>query len=611
MTISYAPGGYGTPNDGVIGDIPAGTALTFGIPQENTNFLQTGTVGAVTGSDGDPFTFNYEFGQSALVESQQLGVPIEGAAVPGANETFATDQNILPYYQSVAPTSTTPGYTGFLTGGWTGVGSGYPSAIGYMSPSALDQGAVYIAPNMTFDFTEIQYEGKTAAQADADWAAQMSSLTANAAGTPVLVLPIHDYGVTGWNTTTDTATGSLFVTQMYTNVIAQAYADNYEFVTLEDLASRIAAEQKASINYTTVGNTITATITPDPTAPDVGEMALNVINGGTDVIQNVTNWYAYNSQELFVPRNGGTFVINLGTTQGNVTHIASLPMRADLLSVTGDGLNLAFSVNGEGDVLIDLGQVGNDVPVVTGASISNLVGNQLTLSLTGLGEHDVTLDMVAPPTEVVSTVALSADTGASATDFITDVAAQTITGTLSAPLVAGDVVEVSVDDGNTWQAATAATGATTFSLAGVTLLTGSNTLLAEVVAGRHSQYAFVAGLRARHHAARRSLNPGSDCGVGQRCVPYGRHHQRHHADLHWHGRGRHYRHPLRRHYRGRHRHCHVGGGLDHHHDVNPGERRPEHHRQGDGYWRATSAPRREPCWSPSTPRRPPLPQPRF
>ena len=118
--------------------IPAGTTLTFSIPAENTNFLQTGTVGAVTGSVGDPFTYDYEFNQSKLLEQTNLGTAIYGAAIPGANETFATDQNILPYFQSVAATATTPGYTGYLTGGWTGIGSGYPSAIGYMSPSATD-----------------------------------------------------------------------------------------------------------------------------------------------------------------------------------------------------------------------------------------------------------------------------------------------------------------------------------------------------------------------------------------------------------------------------------------------------------------------------------------
>ena len=160
-------------------------------------------------------------------------------------------------------------------------------------------------------------------------------------------------------------------------------------MTLEELASRIAAQEKAHIDYTTSGNTITATVTPDPTAPDLGAMALDVVNGGTQVIQSVTNWYAYNSQELFLPANGGSFTINLGTTQDDVTHIASLPMRGDLLSVTGDGRNLSFSMVGDGNVLVDL--AGTDTPLVTGATIVSQVGDQLTLGLTGLGQHDVSV----------------------------------------------------------------------------------------------------------------------------------------------------------------------------------------------------------------------------
>jgi serralysin len=465
LTLSYVPGGYGTANLGVLGDIPPGTTLTFGIPTENTNFLQTGT---------GPFTYDYEFNQSKLIEQTQLGHPIFGAAVPGAPETYATAQSILAYYQSVAATATTPGYTGYVTGGWTGVGAGYPGAIGYMSPTS--QGSVYIAPNITFDFTEIQYQGKTVAQAGADWAAQFNAIAANTAGTPIVVWPIHDYGATAWVTPGSTEL-SPYTTQMYTDFIALAAGKGYEFVTLEDLASRIVAQQKAQIDYTTVGNTITATVTPDPTAPDVGEMSLNVVNGSTNVIQNVTNWYAYNTQELFLPRNGGSFTINLGATQDDVTHIASLPMRGDLLSVTGNGLDLSFSMVGEGDVIIDLG--GTSIPVVTGATVVSLVRDQLDLRLTGLGQHDVAVHLLAPPTEVVSTVLFSADTGSSVTDFVTNVVAQTISGTLSSALATGDVVKVSLDNGITWLTASAAVGATAFSLSGVTL-TGSGTLIARV-----------------------------------------------------------------------------------------------------------------------------------
>jgi hypothetical protein len=286
---------------------------------------------------------------------------------------------------------------------------------------------VYLAPNITFDFTEIGYEKKTIAQAEADWTAQFNAINANAAGTPVVVWPFHDYGAAAWNTDTQTDTGSGYSTQMYTDFIAQAYNAGYEFVTLEDLASRIAAQQKAHINYTTTGNAIAATVTPDPSAPNLGAMALKVINGGTEVIQNVTNWYAYNSQELFLPNNGGSFTINLGTTQDVVTHIASLPMRCDLLSCTGNGLDLKFSVVGDGQVVVDLGNLGSQTPVVTGATSYSLSGNVLDLSLVGLGQHDITIGTtLSAPTPVL---AAASDSGPSNSDDYTNVTLPTFTGT--------------------------------------------------------------------------------------------------------------------------------------------------------------------------------------
>ena len=49
-------------NDGALGDIPAGTTLTFSIPAENTNFLQTATTAnPVLSAAGNPFTYDYEF----------------------------------------------------------------------------------------------------------------------------------------------------------------------------------------------------------------------------------------------------------------------------------------------------------------------------------------------------------------------------------------------------------------------------------------------------------------------------------------------------------------------------------------------------------------------
>jgi hypothetical protein len=306
---------------------------------ENTNTLY---VTPPANGSAPNWTFNYEFGQSKTIEQQNLGITIAGAAVPGANDTVATAQQIEQYYQSVAG-----GLTGYVNGGWTGVGSGAPNAFGYLTPS--DTGSVYIAPNITFDFTEVQFDNKTAAQALTDWETLFNQLSDNSQ-VPVIVWPWHDYGPTDWNTS-GTGTPPGYTEAMYTNFIAYAYNAGYEFVTSEDLAARIAAQQKATLSETTSGNVITATITPDPTAPDLGSMALNVVNGAAgQVIQNAGNWYAYDSNSIFLPYGGGTFNVTLGTTQDDVTHIDALPMRADLKSVTGNGSNLAFAMTGDGVV---------------------------------------------------------------------------------------------------------------------------------------------------------------------------------------------------------------------------------------------------------------------
>jgi len=89
-----------------------------------------------------------------------------------------------------------------------------------------------------------------------------------------------------------------------------------------------------------------------------------------------------------------------------------------------------------------------------------------------------TLDTTAPTT-TVSTKAFSADTGTSSTDFITATAAQTISGTLSAVTVTGEIVQVSLDNGSTWTTATNTIGQNAWSLAGQTL-SGSSTLQVRV-----------------------------------------------------------------------------------------------------------------------------------
>ncbi len=57
-----------------------------------------------------------------------------------------------------------------LSVGWLyGVGAGYPNAFGYQTPGNAADGKVYLAPNTMFDFSLIEFQKKTVAEAEAEW----------------------------------------------------------------------------------------------------------------------------------------------------------------------------------------------------------------------------------------------------------------------------------------------------------------------------------------------------------------------------------------------------------------------------------------------------------
>jgi hypothetical protein len=224
----------------------------------------------------------------------------------------------------------------------------------------------------------------TVEQARAAWIEEWRQATAHAE-LPVVVFPWHDYGPTGREPG--------YAEAMYAGLIQTAHAAGAEFVTLADLAQRIAAFEKAGLSYTAAGGTITATVGP----AGLGAFALD-LEGATAAgpaagqkIASVTGWYAYDEDSVFRPEAGGTFAINLGAVPADVTHITALPARARLLALAGDGIALDFSVLGEGKVVIDLANSAGSQVVVTGAQVVGQVGDRLELALGALGRHDVSI----------------------------------------------------------------------------------------------------------------------------------------------------------------------------------------------------------------------------
>ena len=333
-------------------------------PAENTNILKTGTG-----------TFDYEFRTArdylqANIATVVPGYKIAGVAVPGAPEYLSTAREIIQYHE-------------YMSGGYASVGAGYPGAFGYLTPEYADTGQVYIAPNMSFDFTLIGFKQLTAAQALAAWQAEFANLTKKA-DVPVVVWPWHDYGPTNWE-------NNGYTLGMFTEFIKTAVAANSEFVTLEDLADRIRSFEKSTLTSSVSGNIITATVT----SPDASKFAIDLDNLGSQKIASVAGWYAYDNDSVFTDKDGGTFTITLGTSAADVTHIIDMGDRNELITLSGNGTDLSATIFGEGNVVIDLKNPAGLALTVTGGTIVSQVGEILTVNLGPIGTHTLGISLGA------------------------------------------------------------------------------------------------------------------------------------------------------------------------------------------------------------------------
>ena len=310
-----------------------------------------------------------------VLEANIPGLSIAGAAIPGMPQSTSVSLKVLDYYT-------------YLTGGNAMVGAGYPGAFGYLTPDTSK--GVYLAPNISSDFSLTGFGppgiGPLSIDDADEWWLQEWNEAIRLADLPVVVFPWHDYGLTGWNTDYGNPNGQIYGNEaMFTPLIEAAFNYGAEFVTLADLAARIAAFEQATLSTTfdQAANTVTASVTGA-----LGTFQLEL----DGPIARVQNWYAYDNDSVFLPVGNTTLNITLGATPDDVTRIVELPARGQLLSVTGNGTDLAFTLNGEGSVMVDL----RDYDAVTAGfrvtgAAATVTNGMMELSLNGTGTHNVSL----------------------------------------------------------------------------------------------------------------------------------------------------------------------------------------------------------------------------
>ncbi len=238
------------------------------------------------------------------------------------------------------------------------------------------------------------------------------------------------------------------------------------------------------------GTGLTRTATFTPAAATNGGTASITVAGG-----------AYSDAAGNIAGAAGTPALSFDTLAPTASSTPDLAAASDTGSSPTDNITAdatpTFTGTAEANATVTL--YGTDGTTVLGTAVADGAGNwSITSSVLAAGTHTVstrvtdaagntgpasaglaiTVDLAAPAT-TIATAAFSADTGSSASDLVTATAAQTISGTLSANLAAGEIVQVSLDNGATWATATSAVGANTWSYNGT--LAASNTLRVRVM----------------------------------------------------------------------------------------------------------------------------------
>ena len=168
-----------------------------------------------------------------------------------------------------------------------------------------------------------------------------------------------------------------------------------------------------------------------------------------------------------------------GTAGDFITSVAAQTVSGTFTGALAAGEKIQVSANG-GTTWVDATVGPGSSWSASGVTLSAGAGTLLVQSIDTAGNatagtgHSYTLQ-TSGPSAIATVTALSADTGASGSDFITNVVSQTVSGTFTGTLGAGEKIQVSADGGTTWVDATVGPGSS-WSASGVTLSAGAGTL---------------------------------------------------------------------------------------------------------------------------------------
>ncbi|HAM5329010.1 TPA: Ig-like domain-containing protein [Escherichia coli] len=180
--------------------------------------------------------------------------------------------------------------------------------------------------------------------------------------------------------------------------------------------------------------TISASVTDQAGNPGSASRGVT-LNG--DVPTVTINTFA-GDDVVNAAEHGSSLVIS-GTTTAPVGQTLTLTLNGKTYTTTVQtGGSWSYTL-GSADVTA----LADGNAYVINASVSNAIGN------TGSSNHTITVDLSAPAMGI-NIDSLQADTGLSASDFITSVSPVVVNGSLTAALASNETAQISIDGGVTW-----------------------------------------------------------------------------------------------------------------------------------------------------------------
>ena len=254
----------------------------------------------------------------------------------------------------------------------------------------------------------------------------------------------------------------------------------------------------------TTGDILYGSVNAGASWTDISNM---VSNGSTTITWGPVTLTGSSSIVFKITDAAGNTGSNIGSTNYSVYN--STPTLSissdDTTLLAGQTATLTFSFSADPGSSFTLGDVtvsgsGGGLASISGSGltrtavftpIAGLDSGSASISVSAGSYTDIagnsggagsalmlTYDTLAP-TQTVSGVSISADTGTSSTDLITNTPTQTISATLSSSLSIGDILYGSVDAGSSWTNITSALTALSISWS-TTLLSGSNSIVFKV-----------------------------------------------------------------------------------------------------------------------------------